>query len=274
MKATRPTALHAARATSTATALALCAVLAYAAPASADAGTVLAMGRNVDGLCVFDDPIVVTSSARADADCRLVSVDDVQDDLNTSAPATVRPKVMETYATPSGGGIGIEPISLQETEDLAGAATRLAGDAVSAASDGWRYYEARAQWSFFNERNERIYHDSIAFTFRRDAQGGMISGVAMTDGTCQTGLVSTPHRPAIESCTWEPGIMGGSTFSFTSKGTYADYMLLGVRYDWRRLGMMFTAYQDGTYQPDCSPLGDLPVGWHTTGCKISQRRIA
>lgn len=268
MKATRLTARHAARATSTATALALCAVLVSVAPASADTGTVLALGRNVDGMCVFDDPVVVTSSARTDADCRLVSMEDLND-LNASAPANVRPKMRETDATPSGGGTGIEPISLQDTEDLAGAATGLIG----AASNGYRYYQAWARWNFKNEHDERIYNDSIVFNYRRDAQGDMITHAVMSDGTCQTGLVSAPHRPAIPSCSYHHTIYGTSLFSFTSKGAYTDH-LLNVPYDARNLSMTFTAYGDGTFSRACSPLTKMPVGWSTSGCDIGTTQVA
>ena len=245
-------------------ALALAAALGMttlAAPAAAADDDVVAVGRRVGDLCVFDDPVRLTGErmVTADESCRLVGTDD---DLGNLTPTpTAKPKVMNANA-PLGGDV--PSISLTDADDLTGA--------LKHERDHW-VIEAHAEWPFYDGGGVVIYRDSMTFRYRRSRYDGSVSHITPGAGSCVTGG-SFPYRPSIGTCDWSPGIWGGKTFSFTSRGHYETHVGL-VQYDVRDIVMSFTSYYTDRVVTDefCSRLKDLPVGWRTPGCRVGEEII-
>lgn len=231
--------------------------------AFAEPDQVLAHGRDEGGLCVFDGPVYVIGTVRADEKCRLIAVpsDSVRDVGTLGPPSTHRAKTRDdTPGQPNGlGGIGVNP------GNVAGAAGGLAGAATSGMTTwhGWAYA------SYFNESNQLMYEDKFDLYYQESRQDGRFSG-ATGAGGCTTGPGTFPHQPVNESCTWSPGFLGPDSVTFVSGGTYADYLLL-ARYDHRSISMNYI-HTNGTDPYGFCPLVDVPPRWRLA-CDVQGKRV-
>lgn len=232
------------------------AMTVLAAPATAG-DEVVAVGRRVGDLCVFDDPVHLSGDrmVTADESCRLVGS---AGEVNLSPTPTAKPKV-RAAAERSGGDV--PEVYLEDADDVAGMLWH--------ERDYW-VTEARAVWPFYDEDGVLAYEDRMTFRYRRSRYDGTVSHVVPGAGTCVTGA-TFPNRPSAGRCEWTPGIWGGKTFSFTSGGHYENHVGL-VRTDARDVEMsLVSKYTDRVVTtPSCSPLGTLPVGWSTSGCDVNE----
>lgn len=246
-----------------ATAAAMSSATAYAAD-----NNVFAQGRDVgNGLCEFDVAISPPAGmvARADEQCRLLAVPaPAGAAANLTVGAAAMPKAPASGASPSPAGGGIDGVNLGDLRLLGSDDTKAAN---ADAYQGW------ARYKFWNESNQLMYHDEIAFTWGVSPNSGIV-GLTVQQAFCATGAVTFPHRPGIETCGWQPGVVSADTFSFRSYGTYNDAVLL-LPFDRRKLESGFTFYRDGNWTRNCGAgAGSLPIGWYTTGCDVGVQKVA
>lgn len=241
---------------------------AVAGAGTAIADDVLAYGTNVDGMCVFEPAVLVPAgvTVTANSACHLLAVPGVPPDRVIGPGGTFVPKRARTDVATGGGLVDVPPLS---TEDL-GSVTKAAEDAQEE-----RTYRIEVRRTYWNERDQLMYDDMVAFTYRQAEGGGPITGVTPNEAYCATGAGTYPHVPVTdpEQCYWRAGYLGGQQFSFVAHGEYRDYVA-GVQYDHRRVETSFVARYDGSFSLSCGRVAQLPPQWTSAGCPTSPTVVA
>ena len=273
------------------------AVAVAGSPASASDGTVIAEGRRSGTVCVYDTPVQIPAGVmvRANDACELVATPRSDSGGIPPRPGLkTMPKVAwTTGATPAGGGTQIEDntdevvaevnnIDTSRIDTAVSGSVAAAGNVVAKASSTGTY-QAKAEWPFYNELGQLIYHDYLTWQYTRDGQSGyMNAAVGGGEGFCATSTTVAPYDAGVYDCKWYPYEMGHLAVSFASTGAYyASLPLespLDAPYDARTLSMYFRVKTNGggdlTYDKECTGLEALPVGWSTPGCLVDEYRVA
>lgn len=246
------------RGVATVTAVSVAAVLLTGATAHADTGTVLAVGRNVNGVCVLDTPLHIPDATLVTAteSCEFVGTPYQHASADVIGPAaTVKPKVRDVRydVNPAGGGVRIEDnLTKGHTESV--------------------LVEARAVWVFYDERGHVIYDDLMVVRYRRSMYDGSVGNAVATEGYCATGAAVFPHRPAVGQCTYRIPLNGPGAVTFVSQGEYTDHIQGLIPYDerWTWISVRASAGSGydkwGDFDYDCAPLKEMPTGWSTPDC--------